>query len=68
MTEAACLGAALLAGVASGVYPDVETAVSRTVHLGRQIAPDERSAAAYEGRFKIYTQLYPTLRHLHERL
>ena len=68
VTEAACLGAALLAGVACGAYPDPATAVSRTVHLGRHITPDEESAAAYEGRFKTYTQLYPALKTLHSQL
>ena len=68
VTEAACLGAALLAGVACGVYPDIETAVSRTVHSSRRITPDEQSATAYEKRFETYTRLYPTLKHLHEQL
>ncbi len=68
VTEAACLGAAMLAGVACGVCPDVETAVSRTVHLGRQITPDEQNASAYDDRFETYTRLYPTLKHLHQRL
>jgi xylulokinase len=68
VTEAACLGAALLAGVACGVYPDTETAVSRTVHSGRQITPDQESAMVYEKRFETYTRLYPALKHLHERL
>jgi len=68
VTEAACLGAALLAGVACGVYPDVQTAVSRTVHLGRQITPDQQSATAYEKRFETYTRLYPALKHLHWQL
>ncbi len=65
VTEAACLGAGLLAGVACGIYPDVETAVSRTVHLGRRITPDDESATAYEDRFTTYTQLYPALKTLH---
>lgn len=68
VTEAACLGAAMLAGVACGVYPDAETAASRTVHLDRSITPDGDIAAAYEERFKIYTGLYPALKSLHQRL
>jgi xylulokinase len=68
VTEAACLGAALLAGVACGVYPDLDTAVSRTVRLSRHVTPDERSATAYQERFETYTQLYPALKPLHEQL
>jgi len=68
VTEAACLGAAMLAGVACGVYPDVEAAAGRTVRAGRQITPDGRHADAYEDRFKVYTRLYPALKPLHEQL
>ncbi len=68
VTEAACLGAALLAGVAGGVYPDVETAAARTVRMGRAIAPDPQSRLAYDRRFETYKQLYPTLKNLQERL
>jgi len=64
VTEAACLGAALLAGVASGVYRDLDIAVRDTVRLGEQIPPDPRSLAAYADRFETYKQLYPTLRSL----
>lgn len=68
VTEAACLGAAILAGVACGAYSDVETAVSRTVHLGRLVSPDEKGVAAYEERFRTYAEVYPALKRLHERL
>ena len=68
VTEAACLGAAMLAGVACGVYPDAETAVGRAVHTGRQITPDEQRAEAYENRYKVYTPLHPILKPLHEQL
>lgn len=62
VTEAACLGAALLAGVACGVYPDVATAVERAVRMGRQVVPDPTSSAAYEDRFQTYREVYPTLK------
>jgi len=68
VTESACLGAAVLAGVACGVYPDIETAVNRTVHLGRQITPDGRNTVAYEKRFQTYTRLYPALKGLQGEL
>ena len=64
VTEAACLGAALLAGVACGVYPDLETAVSNTVRLGGQITPDPQSSGAYANRFETYRRIYPALKSL----
>jgi xylulokinase len=61
VTDAACLGAAILAGVAAGVYPDFATAVKNTVRLKRRVKPDKRDAAAYEKRYQLYKQLYPAL-------
>ncbi|MFB3785552.1 MAG: L-fuculokinase [bacterium] len=65
VTEAACLGAALLAGAAAGVYPDLETAVTQTVHIRDRIAPDPATAAAYQGLYETYQRLYPALKALH---
>jgi xylulokinase len=61
VTEAACLGAALLAGAGAGTYPDLATAVARTVRLDRRVEPRPGSAAAYEARYRLYQQTYPTL-------
>jgi xylulokinase len=61
VTDAACLGAAILAGVAAGVYPDFATAVKNTVRLKRRVKPDKRDAAAYEKRYQLYKQIYPAL-------
>jgi xylulokinase len=68
VTEAACLGAALLAGVAAGAYPDVPTAVARTVHFQERIEPHTDSAAVYTERYQLYQQLYPTLINLQRQL
>jgi len=68
VTEAACLGAALLAGVGAGVYPDLASAVKRTVRIERHVEPQEDSARAYDARYQIYRQVYPTLIGLHRVL
>jgi len=63
VTEAACLGAALLAGTAAGVYPDLASAAARTVRLEAQrIEPEEAASVAYDRRFALYRKLYPALR------
>jgi xylulokinase len=67
VTEAACLGAALLAGVAAGIYPDVAAAVTQTVHLQRWIEPESANAAAYDDKYELYRQVYPTLIPLHRQ-
>ncbi|HON91780.1 MAG TPA: FGGY family carbohydrate kinase [Sedimentisphaerales bacterium] len=64
VTEAACLGAAMLAGVACGVYRDIETAVNSTVRLDQHVVPDSQSLTAYAARFETYRQLYPALKNL----
>ena len=68
VTEAACLGAALLAGVAAGIYPEVATAVARTVHLQRRIEPQADNMSAYDARYQLYRQMYPTLITLQRQL
>jgi xylulokinase len=68
VTDAACLGAALLAGRAAGIYPDLVTAVKQTVCLDRQIAPRGDSVIAYQERFRLYRQLYPLLASLNHEL
>jgi xylulokinase len=68
VTEAACLGAALLAGVAAGVYPDVATAVAQTVHLQQRIEPQADSVTVYNEKYQLYRQVYPTLISLHRQL
>ena len=66
--EAACLGAALLAGTATGVYPTLDDAVRRNVAFGREFAPQPDAAARYAERFATYRQLHPALRSLNPSL
>jgi xylulokinase len=68
VTEAACLGAALLAGVAAGVYPDLSGAVAQTVRVQRRVEPHPGSMSAYEVRYNLYRQMYPTLIGLQRQL
>jgi xylulokinase len=68
VTDAACLGAALLAGVGAGVYPDLWSAVAQTVQFKRRIEPEPESVAAYEARYQLHRQVYPTLKGLHRQL
>jgi len=68
VTEAACLGAAMLACVAAGDYPDVATAAERAVRFDRTIEPNPQSAAAYDRRYETYKSLYPALKPIHHHL
>ena len=64
VSEAACLGAALLAGSAVGEYSSLQEAASQTVRVTRIYEPDPDMAARYDERYAVYQRLYPTLREL----
>jgi len=64
--EGSAFGAALLAGVRSGVFADVAEAVERCVRGRDRIEPDPLWTAAYERGYARYRQLYPALRPLQE--
>ena len=66
--EAACLGAAVLAGMGAGVHRSIEEAVSATVARDGGFAPDADRAAFYDDRFARYRNAYPTLREFHRQL
>ena len=62
--EAACLGAALLAGAGAGVYASLDEAVAQCVVTDREFVPQTESASRYDQRFAEYSQLYPGLKRL----
>jgi xylulokinase len=66
--EAACLGAALLAGTAAGAWSTLEEAVAQTVKYAREFVPAPGRAADYAERFSVYQQLHPALQTLNPRL
>jgi xylulokinase len=59
--EAVCLGAAILAGVAAGVYRDAQVGVSQAVGVASEVPPDPGLSAAYAGQRDRYRRLYPAL-------
>jgi xylulokinase len=60
-TEGAAYGAALLAGVGAGVWPDVDAACAASVHVTGSAAPDAATAARYTPLYARYRELYPAL-------
>jgi xylulokinase len=60
--DAAALGAAILAGVGSGVEPDLAQAVQRLVRFDRTFEPDAGLAGYYADRFDAYRALYTAMR------
>jgi len=68
VTDAACWGAALLAGYGAGCFKSVATAALEGARLRRRFEPDPRSTACYDERYALYRELYPSLRELLHRL
>jgi xylulokinase len=62
--EGAAFGAALLAGVAAGTWPDVRAAVAATVRASELVEPIPEWVAVYRERLESYRALYPALRAL----
>jgi xylulokinase len=65
--EGSAYGAALLAGVRAGVFPDAAGAVARCVRVGERIEPDDGWRDFYERGYARYRTLYPVLRTLEDR-
>ena len=62
--EGAAFGAALLAGVARGVFADAADAVARCVRVRDRIEPDPAWVEAYANGYDRFRSLYPALRPL----
>jgi xylulokinase len=65
--EGAAYGAALLGGVAAGVFADAHDAVASCVRVRDWVEPDPAWQAVYDERYAHFRALYPALRRLEEQ-
>jgi xylulokinase len=61
-SEGPAFGAALLAGVASGVYASVQEACKQTIRIVERTEPNAATQSVYTQAYEIYTALYPALK------
>ena len=61
-TEGPAFGAALLAGVACGVYKTVQAASDQTIRILARTTPQPETAQAYALAYETYRALYPALK------
>jgi xylulokinase len=61
-TEGAAFGAALLAGVGAGAWPNVPAACAKTVKITGTTQPDPAQVDTYRRGYEVYHGLYPILR------
>ncbi len=66
--EAACLGAAILAGSATGIYNSIQEGVNITSKISQTIYPDEKRIDQYQNIFSVYKQIYPALTPINKKL
>jgi len=59
--EAACLGAAILAGKAVGMYASIEDACEKMVSIKERFEPNPANAAVYKSTYNRYVKLYDDL-------
>ena len=59
--EATPLGAAMIAGIGTGVYRDEEDALAKVCRKGKTYRPNAKLAKAYAEGFEIYREMYPAL-------
>jgi len=62
VTEAACLGVAVRAGVAIGEYSSYDEAVKMVVKTDKVFEPNPERARIYDEKLEIYRKLYPALK------
>ena len=67
ISEAAALGAALLAGKAIGTYSNFSEAVNSIVRVQRTFTPRKSETDEYEEHYQDYKHLYPAVRNLNHR-
>jgi xylulokinase len=60
--EGPAFGAALLAGVASGIYSSVQQACEATIRIGERTLPQSDKLVAYARAYEQFRALYPALK------
>jgi xylulokinase len=62
VNETGCLGAAILAGVGTGLHPDLRAGCERMIVFKDLLLPRKELAGVYERAYRTYRQLYPAVK------
>jgi len=62
VADSTAFGAALMAGVGTGVYSSVPEACANTIRITNRIEPIEANVQAYDRYYPVYRSLYPALK------
>ena len=64
--DVACLGAAILAGSAVGIFPNIQTAVDSMVQIKKVYKPNMENHKIYQMQFAKYKKLFASLNDMFE--
>ena len=64
--DTACLGAAILAGAAVGIFSSVEDAVQSMVQIRRCYEPNQDNRKIYDSQYKKFKLLFHSLEELYD--
>lgn len=59
--DAACLGAAFIAGKGAGIFKDLKEAIEKSVTVKNEYLPDRQNRDIYDAAYKRYVSLYENL-------
>jgi len=65
--DTACLGAAILAGKAAGIFPGIESAVDSMVKIRKSYEPDMSKHEIYRKQYEKYQLLFSSLHELFDK-
>lgn len=66
--DAACIGAAIKAGVGTKVFKDYSDGVSSMISITKTLKPSIPVNRVYQKRYNTYKRLYPLLKSINEKL
>lgn len=68
VSEAACLGVALLVGAAAGRFPSIEEGVRQMVRPRKTYEPDMARHERYMEKYRVFARIYPALAELNREM
>jgi len=66
--DAACLGAAILAGRGIGVFSSVKEGIQEMVRYKKEFIPRRERQKRYENKYRVYRRLYKALKKINSKL
>jgi xylulokinase len=66
--ECGVVGSAILAGIASGIFANLEEGVARCVEVGPEINPNPEWTETYEKMGALFDDLHETSQQFYDRL